>query len=166
MYSFEFVCIYLCMCIYVSIHTYILEQGRWLGWYQWPPASQPSPMISYGDCKVRITQPFGCPLITCAFSCDASNAWPLGPAAFFREVRKKRTMTYGPIWSKKWWEMVPDTHLQKSHGQWVVRNGSTSIWMSISIHWFIDQVDWSRSISTVDKDSPTWEYNTVDIDGR
>jgi len=30
--------------------------------------------------------------------------------------------------------------------------------MSIPIHWFIDPVDWSRSISTVDKDSPTWEY--------
>jgi len=58
----------------------------------------------------------GAPLLTCASSCDASNAWPLGPAAFVREVRKKRTMTYGPIWSQKWWEMVPDTHLQKSHG--------------------------------------------------
>jgi len=44
-------------------------------------------------------------------------------------------------WSHVWWEMVP-----------------TSIWMSIPIHWFIDPVDWSRSISMVDKDSPTWEY--------
>jgi len=44
-------------------------------------------------------------------------------------------------WSHEWWEMVP-----------------TSIWMSIPIHRFIDPVDWSRSISTVDKDSPTGEY--------
>jgi len=104
----------------------------------------------------------GAPLLTCASSCDASNAWPLGPAAFFREVRKKRKMTYGPIWSHmvpevmrngpgytstkeswshQWWEMVP-----------------TCIWMSIPNHWFIDPVDRSRSISTVDKDSPTGDY--------
>jgi len=106
------------MYIYISIHIYILEQGRWLGWYRWPPASQPSPMILYGDCQVRITRPFGCPLLTCASSCDASNDWSLVPAAFYRlgEVRKKRTMTYGPVWSQKWSEMVPDTHIQKSHG--------------------------------------------------
>jgi len=54
-------------------------------------------------------------VLTCASSCDASNAWPLGPAVFFREVRKKRTIDLGPIWSHKWWEMVPDTHLQKIH---------------------------------------------------
>ena len=35
---------------------------------------------------------------------------------FSEKSGKKRTMTYGPIWSQKWWEMVPDTHLQKSHG--------------------------------------------------
>ena len=29
---------------------------------------------------------------------------------------KKGPLTYGPIWSHKWWEIVPDTHLQKSHG--------------------------------------------------
>ena len=86
------------------------------GWCRWPPASQLSPMISYRDCQVRIIRPFGCPLPTCAPSCDAANAWPLGTAAFLREVRKKRTMTYGPIWSQKWWEMVTDTYLQKSHG--------------------------------------------------
>ena len=94
--------VHIYVCIYISIHTYILEQGRWLGWYRWPPASQPSPMISYGDCQMRITRPFGCPLLTCAFLCDASNAWCLDSAAFFREVRKKRTMTHGPIWSQKW----------------------------------------------------------------
>ena len=27
-------------------------------------------MISYGDCQVRITRPFGYPLLACAFSCD------------------------------------------------------------------------------------------------
>jgi len=45
-------------------------------------------------------------------------------------------------WSHEWWEMVP-----------------TSIWMLIPIHLFIDLVDRSRWISTVDKDSPTWEYS-------
>jgi len=45
------------------------------------------------------------------------------------------------LWSQEWWKMVP-----------------TSIWMSILIHWFIDPVDRSRSISTVDKDSPTGKY--------
>ena len=44
-------------------------------------------------------------------------------------------------WSHEWWEMVP-----------------TCIWMSIPIHWFIDPVDRLRSISTVDKDSPNWDY--------
>ena len=132
---------YISMYVYIYIYTYIYTwKGRWLDLKQgtkprslWKSAlkkcadleqnlnmkevwQQLSPMILYGDCQVRITRPFGCPLLTCASSCDTSNAWPLGPAAFFREVRKKRTMTYGPIWSQKWWEMVPDTHLQKSHG--------------------------------------------------
>jgi len=44
-------------------------------------------------------------------------------------------------WSHEWWEMV-----------------LTCIWMSIPITRFIDPVDRSRSISTVDKDSPTGEY--------
>jgi len=52
-----------------------------------PTHTEPSPMISYGDCQVRIHLAFWVPLLTCASSCDASNAWPLGPAAFFREVR-------------------------------------------------------------------------------
>jgi len=78
---------------------------------------------------------------------------------FFWEVRGKRTidlwshivpsvMRNGPghtsakkLWSHGWWEMVP-----------------TAIWMSIPIHRFIDPVDRSWSISTVDKDSPTGEY--------
>ena len=38
---------------------------------------------------------------------------PKVPAAFLREVMEKRTID---LWSHKWWEMVPDTHLQKSHG--------------------------------------------------
>ena len=114
------------MYVYTYIYTYIytwtraltrLETGRqvalkecaekvrWLGTeleLERSATATVSPMISYGDCRqVRITRPFGCPLLTCAFSCDASNAWPLGPAAFFREVRKNRTMTYGSIWSQK-----------------------------------------------------------------
>jgi len=155
---------YLC----ISKHTYILEQGHWLGWYQWAPASQSSPMISYGDCQVRHTRPFGCPLLRLMF-------WPLGPAAFSREVRGNRTMTYGPIWSQKWWEIILDTHVQMvsevmrnnpgytstkeswSHGWWEMV--PTSIWMSKVIHWFIDLVDQSLLILTVDKDLPTGEYS-------
>ena len=47
------------------------------------------------------------------------------------------------LWSHEWWEMV-----------------LTSIWMKIPIHRFIDPrpVNRSRSISTVDKDSPTGKY--------
>jgi len=153
------------MYIYISIHTYKLEQGCWFGWYWWPPASQPSPMILYGDCQVRITRPFGCPLLTCVSSCDASNAWPLGPAAFFREVRKKRTMTYGPTWSQKWWEMVPDTHLQKCHGPMIGQNWSQHI---------SERQYQSTDLSTrsIDHGRYRWSIriqlpeNTVDIDGR
>ena len=126
--TFEFVCIYLCMYIYISIHTYILEQGRWLDLKQgakslWKSApkkcadveqnlnlkevrQQPSPMISYGDCQVHITRPFGCPLLTCVSSCDASKAWSMGPAAFLPRSQEKKD--HG-LWS----HMVPE----------VMRNG-------------------------------------------
>jgi len=114
--------------------------------------------ISYGDCQVRITRPFGCPLLTCASSCALQTlglwAWP----RFSEKSGKKGPwlmVPYGPRsdekWSlihiykrvmvNEWWEMVP-----------------TSIWMSIPIHWFIDPVDRSRSILTVDRDSPPGEY--------
>ena len=175
------------MYIYISIHTYILEQGRWLDLKQgakslWKSApkkcadleqnlnlkevrQQPSPMISYGDYQVRITRPFGCPLLTCASSCDASNAWPLGPAVFSREVRKKRTMTYGPIWSQKWWEMVPDTHLQNSYGPMSGEKWS----QHLSECWYR-----STDLSTRSIDHGRYRRlirihlpeNTVDIDGR
>ena len=65
------------------------------------------------------------------------------------EVRKNRTMTYGPIWSQKWWEMVPHTHLHKSHGH---KSGEK----------------WSQHL-IVDTDPPIYRPGpsiTVDIDGR
>jgi len=175
------------MHIYISIHIYILEQGCWLDLKQgakslWKSApekcpnleqnlnlkevrQEPSPMISYGDCQVRITRPFGCPLLTWASSCEASNAWSLGPAAFFRAVRKKRTMTCGPIWSQKWWEMVPDTHLQKSHGPMSGEKWS----QHLSECWY-----WSTDLSTRSIDHGRYRRSirihlpesTVDIDGR
>jgi len=111
------ICMYISMYVYIYIYTYI---------YTWTRALTRLGLVTTRVATVsndfvwklpgRITRPFGSPLLTCASSCDASNTWPLGPTAFFREVRKKRTMTYGPIWSQKWWEMVPDTHLQKIHG--------------------------------------------------
>ena len=41
---------------------------------------------------------------------------PLGLWTRPRCPKKSGLLTYGPIWSHNWWEMVPDTHLQKSHG--------------------------------------------------
>jgi len=74
---------------------------------------------------------------------------------FFRELEKKdhwpmvpSVVRYGPgrrstkkSWSHVWWEMVP-----------------TRIRTSSPIHRFIDPVDRSRSISTVDAKSLTGEY--------
>jgi len=55
-------------------------------------------------------------------SCDASNAKPRVTLQMLRLWARPRfseksgPWTYGPIWSHKWWEMVPDTHLPKIHG--------------------------------------------------
>jgi len=51
------------------------------------PRNQHTPTMCTMDTESRIHLAFWVPLLTCASSCDASNAWPLGPAAFFREVR-------------------------------------------------------------------------------
>jgi len=73
---------------------------------------------------------------------EKQDYWPMVP--------------YGPISDEKW----SRTHIYKKvMVQWVVRNGPNSYLMSITIHRFIDPVDRSRSIPTVDKDSPTGEYD-------
>jgi len=106
--------IYVCMYIYLYIHIYLNKGADSAGtsdhprrnrlqWFRMETCRCTSPGLLGAHCWH-------------ASSCDASNAWSLGPAAFFREVRKNRTMTCGPIWSQKWWELVPDTHLQQSHG--------------------------------------------------
>ena len=78
----------------------------------------------------------------------------------FSEKSGKRTMTYGPIWSQKWWEMVPDTHLQKSRGPMSDEKWSQHVsecrYQSISTR-SIDHGRYRRSIRI---------HLTVDIDGR
>jgi len=69
----------------------------------------------------------------------------------------KGPFTQGPILSHMRWEMVPDTHLQKIHGPMGGEKWSQQL-SKCPIHRFIDPVDRSRLISTVDKDSPTGEY--------
>ena len=49
------------------------------------------------------------------------------------------------------------TSTKKVMVPWVVRNGPNS-YLNVDTNPFIDPVDRSRSISTVDKDSPTREY--------
>jgi len=88
-----------------------------------------------------------------------------GPGRFFREVRKKRTMTYGPIWSQKWWEMVPDTHPQKSHGpmsceKWSQHLSECQHQSTNLSTWSINHGRYRRSIRIHLRE------NTVDIDGR
>jgi len=39
-----------------------------------------------------------------------------GPGRVLPRSQGKRTIDLGHIWSHRWWEMVPDTHLQKIHG--------------------------------------------------
>jgi len=96
------------------------------------------------------SQAFWVPPLTCDSSSDASNAWPFGPAAFFREVRKKRPwpmVPYGPISDEKWsW-----THIYKKvMVPWVVRNAPKS-YLIVDTYPLIYQPCWSI---------------TVDIDGR
>jgi len=117
-------------------------------WYQWPPALQLSPMILYFIWRLSGAhhQAFWVPTADLRFLVCTSNAWPLGLAVFLREVRKKRTMTYGPIWSQKWWKMVPDTHLQKINGEWVVRNGP-NIYLNVYTYPLIYQPGQSITIN-------------------
>ena len=158
-----YIYIYIWICMYISIYVYIYIYTYIYTWTRAPTRlvpvtkpfpmisySKPSPMISYGDCQVRITRPFGCPLLTCASSCDASNAWPLGPAAFFREDRKKRRwlmVPFGPRSDEKWSRI----HIYKRvMVPWVVRNGP-NIYLNVDTNPPIYRP--GRSI-------------TVDIDGR
>jgi len=76
--------------------------------------------------------------------------------AFFREVEKKNH-----------WPMVPEvvrngpghTSTKKSWSHVLWEMVLTLVQISTPIHWCIDPVDWSRSISTVNANSPTGEYN-------
>ena len=163
------------MYIYVSIHTYILEQGRWLDLKQgakslWNSApkkcadleqnlnlkevrQQPSPMISYGDCQGRITRTFGCPLLTYLLALPrvALQMRGLWARPRFSEKSGKKgpwlMVPYGPRSDEKWSRI----HIYKIvMVPWVVRNGP-----NICLN-----VDTDPPIYP-----PGWSI-TVDIDGR
>jgi len=78
---------------------------------------------------------------------------------------KKGPLTHGPIWSHKWWEMVPDTYLQKSHGPMGGEKWSQQLskcrYLSTDLSTrSIDHSRYRRSIRI------HLLENTVDIDGR
>jgi len=84
---------------------------------------------------------------------------------FLEKSGKKGPLTYGPIWSHKWWEMVPDTNLQKSHGPMCGQKWSQQLSKCRYL---------STDLSTRSIDHGLYRRlirihlleNTVDIDGR
>ena len=115
-YVYIYVCIYIYLYIHINLNKGADSAGTGdhprrnrLQWFRMETARCASPGLLGATTNLRF--------LVWRFQCLAFGpAKHLGPAAFFREVRQKRTMTYGSIWSQKWWDMVPDTHLQKSHG--------------------------------------------------
>jgi len=82
----------------------------------------------------------------------------------FPRSQKNGQLTHGPIGGEKW----SRTHIHQEVIMMVpcvVKNGpNTSKYpTAIPIHRFIDPVDRSRSISTVDADSPTENYGLSSI---
>ena len=78
---------------------------------------------------------------------------------------KKGPLTYGPIWSHKWWEIDPDTHLQQIHGpiggeKWSQQISKCRYLSTDLLTWSIDHCRYRRSIRI-----HLFE-NMVDIDGR
>ena len=151
---------YISMYVYIYIYTYIYTSTRALT--RLVPVTTRVATVS-NDFVWRLPgahQPaFWVPIAHLRFLVWRFNRLAFGPGCVFPRSREKQdhdlrshmvpeVMRNGPgytstkeSWSQEWWEMVP-----------------TSIWMSIPIHRFIDPVDPSRSISTVDKESPTGEY--------
>ena len=103
------------------------------------------------------TRPFGC---HCSLALPRVTLQTLGLWVWPRFSEKSEPLIYGPIWSHMWWEMVPDTNLQRSHGPTVCEKWSQQLSKCryLSTDLSTRSVDRSRSISTVNKDSPTWEY--------
>jgi len=135
-YTFEFVCIYLCMYACISIHTYILEQGRWLGWYWWPPASQPSPMISYETARCASPGLLGahCSLALPRVTLQMPGLW--ARPRFPRSQEKKDYDIWSHMVSECWYQST-DLSTRSIDHSWY--------WRLIRIH---------------------LPENTVDIDGR
>jgi len=167
------------MYIYISINTFILEQGRWFDLKQdaksiWKSAPKKSAMTwnrtwTWKKCDINRLQWFRMETARCASPGLLGAHCSL---ALSRVTLQTLGLWAQPRFPEKYekkgpWLMVPygtrsDEKCSRIHiykrvmVPWVVRN-SPNI-MSISIHRFINPVDRSRSISTVDKDSPTGEY--------
>jgi len=77
------------------------------------------------------------------------------PGRVFPRSRGKGPLTYGRIGGEKW-SRTP-IH-QEFMVPCMVRNGHNTFQISTPIHRFINPVDRSQSISTVDADSPTENY--------
>jgi len=102
-YTYLYVCIcmyifmYVCICIYTYEYTWKraltrLETGRQVA------MKQCAKKVCWIGTELEFERSAASwnlkEVLTCASSRNASNAWPLGPAAFFREVRKKRTIDH------------------------------------------------------------------------
>jgi len=160
------------MYFHISIHIYTLDQGRWLDLKQGAKSLWNSVPKQCADLEqnlnlkeVRHLETWKKCSLALPQSRDAPNAWALGPAAFFREVREKRTIDLGPIWSHKWWEIAPYTHLQKGLGPMDGEKWSQQLskcrYLSTDLSTrSIDHGRYRRSIRI------HLLENTVDIDGR
>jgi len=142
------------MYTYISIHTYILEQGRRLGWYRWPHVSQPS--VDTVRCASPGLLGAHCSLALPRVTFKRLSLW--ARPRFSEKSGEKGPwlmVPYGPRSDEKWSRI----HIYKRvMVPWVVRNGP-NIYLNVhTVHRFIDPVDPSRSISTVDKDLPTGKY--------
>jgi len=95
------------------------------------------------------TWPFGC---HCSLALPRVTLQMLGLWARPRFSEKSGPLTYCPIWSHKWWEMVSDTHLQKSHGPIDCEKWSQQIYLNVDTYPPIYR--------------PGWWSITVNIDSR
>jgi len=161
MYIYVWICMYISMYVYIYIYTYTYTWTRALT--RLVPVTTRVATVS-NDFVWRLSGVYHpavwVPTAHVRFLVWRFKRLAFGPGRIFPRSQEKKVhdswshmvpevMRNGPgytstkeSWSHEWWEMVP-----------------TSIWMSIPIHRFIDPVDRSRSISTVDKDSPTGEYS-------
>ena len=191
--TYTYVCVYICIPIYIYIYIYIcvytyiyiykcadstwkrerqLVQVRWLEKERWLQLEESSPTWKSHRLPKRATWK-NCVGLNLSFLCATlKKCADLNLTFFFTYLHP----TYGPKGCEKWsWTPIH----QKSMVPFGLSDGPNT-------HPNIDTnpriyrpVDWSRSISTVDRITLTEEYgryrrsiglhsrkNTVDIDGR